>query len=228
VNALPKINNLFMTFPQYGNDVGVGFNAQKQKDLFKTSYDPLIVKVSAQTPTPADADGVVSYYTRYYYKKENPSRLLEIKVTPNNIPYVFFSIPREAGEYVFGVKLTDNDGGETKSEDIIGNGPIVIFPADAKSVDVPIVTMKQDKINIEAGETVTFDVTARILSNRPDFLDNRVFKYDFDSDGVIDLITKNDRAQYTYTKPGTYTARVTVFYRNFAGTDDSESIEVKQ
>jgi len=99
-----------MTFPQYGNDVGIGFNANKQKDLFKSGIDPLIVKVIANTNQPVDSDGTLSYYTRYYYKKENPTRLLEIKVTPSSINYVFFSLPTEAGEFAFGVKLTDNDG----------------------------------------------------------------------------------------------------------------------
>jgi PKD repeat protein len=93
VNALPKINNLIMYFPQYGNQFGIGFNQNQQKDIFKLSYDPLIVRIVAQSPNPIDADGVVSYYTFYFYKKENPSRIIEAKVTPGSIPYAYFSLP---------------------------------------------------------------------------------------------------------------------------------------
>lgn len=227
VNALPILNSLFMTFPQYGNDVGIWFNANKQKDLFKSWVDPLVVKVTANTAQPADPDGTLSYYTWYYYKKDNPTRLLEIKVTPSSINYVFFSVPTDPGEFAFWVKLTDNDGWEVKSEDVIWNGPIVIFPADSKTVDRPIVTLRQDKRIIDAWETVRFDVVTKLLSSRTDFIANRVFKYDFNGDGVDDLITKNDSAEYIYTKAWSYKPTVKVVYRLQQGIADGDIVEVK-
>ncbi len=34
-------------FPQYGNQVGVGFSENTTKDIFNDVFDPLIVKVAA-------------------------------------------------------------------------------------------------------------------------------------------------------------------------------------
>jgi len=57
-------------------------------------YDPLIVKATAQNPV--DIDSQISYYKRYYYNKNTPDNLLEVKITPGDIPYAFFSVPRIA------------------------------------------------------------------------------------------------------------------------------------
>jgi hypothetical protein len=43
---------------------------------------------------PKDPDGFVSYFKRYYYYKDDPSRPLETKITPGDIPYTFFSLPK--------------------------------------------------------------------------------------------------------------------------------------
>ena len=50
------------------------------KDIFSTTYDPLMVKVSA-TET-IDPDGFINYFKRYYYYKDDPIRILETKITP--------------------------------------------------------------------------------------------------------------------------------------------------
>ncbi len=47
VNALPKLDNIVLFFPQYGNEMGVGFSENNVKDIFNGTFDPLIVKVSA-------------------------------------------------------------------------------------------------------------------------------------------------------------------------------------
>lgn len=98
-NALPVMENLTISFPQYGDDSGIGFNQNKIKDIYKIDYDPLVVRLNAQNSK--DPDGFISFYTWYYYNKEDPSRLLEVKITPSSIPYAFFSLPRVAGEYAF-------------------------------------------------------------------------------------------------------------------------------
>jgi hypothetical protein len=54
VNALPKLNNIVLFFPQYGNQVGVGFSENNAKDMFNDTYDPLIVKVNAINPIDSD------------------------------------------------------------------------------------------------------------------------------------------------------------------------------
>lgn len=69
-------------------------------------------------------------------------------MTPGSTPYVYFSVPRIAGEYRFGVELFDNDDSVgISSEQIIGNGPIVVFPPDSKSPDIPVVTLIVDRPN---------------------------------------------------------------------------------
>lgn len=56
-------------------------------------------------------------------------------------------------------------------------------------------------MNTEVGEEVTFDVVSKILSDRSDFIKERVIQMDFEGDGTIDLTTKNDRIKHVYLKP---------------------------
>jgi hypothetical protein len=77
----------------------------------------LIVKVQATDPK--DSDGFISYFKRYYYYKDDPSRAIETKITPGDIPYAFFSLPKIPGEFMFGVTLYDSDDGIHSSENII-------------------------------------------------------------------------------------------------------------
>jgi len=227
-NALPKIDNLILTYPQHGNEVWVGFKENNVRDIFNSEIDPLIVKVTAMNPV--DSDWFVSYYKWYYYYKDDPSRQLEVKVTPSDIPYVFFSLPKMPGEFMFGVTLYDNDDGKQSSEDIIWNWPIVFFPPDVTRPDVPMVTLKADRTTVEVWDEITFDVISKIVSDRPDFVKERTIYYDFDWDGVYDLITKKDRVTYTYTKPNStwYVPRATVLYRWYKWVGQWWSIIVKK
>lgn len=142
-----------------------------------------------------------------------------MKVTPGSTPYVYFSLPRIAGEYRFGVEMYDNDDIEgIRSEDIIGNGPIVVFPPDSKNPDIPIVTLIVDRPSAKVGEAVTLEVKSNVLTNSDDFVANRIIKYDFDGDGTDDLSTKDTKVTYVYEKDGIYTPRVKVTYRGRSGT----------
>jgi len=48
VNDLPVLQNIQMTFPQFGNQVGVGLSQGQEKQVFDgSSIDPLIVHVVA-------------------------------------------------------------------------------------------------------------------------------------------------------------------------------------
>jgi len=213
VNALPKLDNVILNFPQYGNEIGVGFSENNAKDIFNDTFDPLIVKVSATNAT--DPDGFISYFKRYYYYKDDPSRTIETKITPGSIPYVFFSLPRVPGEFMFGVTMYDNDEGQQSNEDIIGNGPLVFFPPDVSRPDIPLVTLKSDITSAEIGDEVTFNVISKIISDRPDFIRERTIRYDFDGDGAWDLITKSDRVTHVYIDPNElwYRPRAAVLYR---------------
>lgn len=231
-NGLPSLNTIYLSFPQYSNDVGIGlFQYNAPKDPNFEQFDPLVVRVNMNNPV--DLDGSISYIAWYYYKPEDPDRLLDIKITPGNSNAVNFAISREAGEYTFGAKLIDNDGGEIASEDIIGKGPsIFIKPKGNDSIDIPLVTIKSDAVSTKVGEEVTFTVSSKILSNRSDFKANRIIKYDFDGDGIDDLTTKDDIIKYIYTNPSPdgkpYKAKVKVIYREKVGVGYTEPIIVKK
>lgn len=147
VNDLPTLSNVVISFPQYGNEMGIGFGENNVRDIFSSGIDPVIVRVAAQSPK--DKDGVISYYKRYYYPKDNPNKILSTKITPGDIPYAFFTVPAQPGEFMFGVTMYDNDDGKQSSEDIIGNGPVVFFPPNTAQPDIPLVTLKSDKVNVD-------------------------------------------------------------------------------
>ena len=225
-NAKPTIWTVLLTFPQYGNETWIWFNqTQKSKSMFSVEYDPLIVKVSANGVK--DPDGFVSHYVWYYYQTDNPDRLLEVKITPYNIPYWIFSIPRVPWEYAFGVKVVDNEWWEITSEEILGQWPVVFFKNDA-STDIAIVTLAISPINTEVGEKVEFKAVSKIVSDRKDFASSRIIKYDFDGDGQYDLTTKKPVVEYIYNKPGKYKPKVKVIYRWYAWIAYGEMIEVKE
>ena len=227
VNALPVLDNIILAFPQYGNEVGVGFNENNVKDIFSDTFDPLIVKVSALNAT--DLDGFISYFKWYYTYKDDPTRYLETKITPWNIPYAFFSLPRVPGEFLFGVVMYDNDGGKQGNEDIVGNWPIVFFPPDVTRPDIPLVTLKSSQSTVEIWDEVQFDVVSKIISDRPDFVQERTIQYDFDGDGTWDMTTKSDRVKYVYTKPNEfgYKPRAAVLYRWYKGVGNWGTIVVR-
>ena len=232
VNALPTLSNVTLLLPQYWNEIGIGFQqtANKAQDIFNTNkIDPVIVKVSADNAQ--DSDGAISYFKRYYYPKDNPNKILETRVSPGNIPYTYFSIPRQPWEFVFGVKMFDNDDGVKTSEDILGNGPLIMFPNDGTQPDIPLVTLKASTIATEVGQEVTFDVISKVLSDRPDFAKSRVIHIDFDGDGTDDLVTKDDRIKYTYTVPSPekqpYQPVAKVYYRDYMGMGESAPITVR-
>lgn len=227
VNALPKLDNLVLFFPQYGNEIGVGFNENNTKDIFNDTFDPLIVKVQATNSL--DPDGFISYFKRYYYYKDDPSRPLETKITPGNIPYAFFSLPRVPWEFMFAVTMYDNDEWNQDNTEIIGNGPLVFFPPDVSRPDIPLVTLKSDVASAEIGDEVTFDVVSKIISDRPDFIAERTIQYDFDGDGTWDLTTKSDRVTHIFTEPNEfgYRPRAAVLYRGYKGIGVWGTVVVK-
>lgn len=125
--------------------------------------------------------------------------------------------------------MFDNDDVEgIKSEDIIGNGPIVVFPPDSKNPDIPVVTLVVDRPTAKVGEAVTLEVKSSVLTNSADFTANRVIKYDFDGDGIDDLSTKDTKVTYVYEKDGIYTPRVKVTYRGRSGVAKGQSINVEK
>lgn len=229
VNSLPKLDNIVLVFPQYGNEMWIGFSQNNVQDTFSQQYDPLIVKTVAQNPI--DIDSQISYFKRYYYNKNTPDNLLEVKITPGDIPYAFFSVPRIAGEYMFWVTIYDIDWWYQSSESIIWNWPIVFFPPDSSKPDIPIVTLRTTESSVKVWEEVQFDVISSILSDRADFIKERTIYYDFDWDGTRDKITKDDRVSHTYNKPSPesgYKPRAAVLYRWYKWTANGQNIVVQK
>ena len=230
VNALPRLDNLMISFPQYGNEIGIWFQQwNKTQDIFNSGIDPIIVKVTAENPM--DPDGAISYFKWYYYPKDNPNKIIETRITQGSIPYTFFAVPKIPWEYVFWVKMFDNDDGNQTSEEIIGNWPLIMFPPDGKQPDIPIVTLRSDKINAEVWDEITFDIISKVLSDRSDFVKDRTIQLDFDGDGVIDMTTKNDRVKRVYNKPSPkdrpYKPVAYVTYRDHKGMWEWAQIVVK-
>ncbi len=229
-NALPRIGNISVSFPQYGNEAGIGFFNDKSSDPSFETFEPLVVRLTADNTI--DNDWYISYYTWYYYKSDDPDRILDLKITPGNTNSVTFALSREAGEYVFGVKLTDNDDESVRSESVIGKWPVIFLkPKWGESGDIPVVTMKSTQTNAKVGETVTFTTNSKLLSSRDDFVGTRVFKYDFDGDGIDDLTTKLDEVTHTYTTPSSdewYKPKVKVLYRGKVGVWYGDTMIVKK
>ncbi len=229
-NWLPTIEKVELAFPQYGNEVWIWFQNEQSKVniLSDTKFDPLIVKVEAIGAN--DPDWSISYYTRYYYDKNNPDHIFESRISPGSAPYAYFSLPKTIPwEYVFGVRMTDNDDWEVASEEIIGQSAVIPFFPDEKNLDIPMATLIADRINIKAWDEVTFTVKAKILSQRKDFNAKKTNKFDFDGDGEIDLITKDDVVKYIYKEPQTnwVVPKVEVLYRWYKWTAFWEKITIK-
>lgn len=240
VNDLPKLDSMSIYFTQFGNEVGIGLQQNVQSETFDPlKHDPLIVKISANNAR--DVDGTISQFLWYYYKTDDPTRILEMKSTPGNVPYTYFSIstkdPSLGGWNIsFGVKLIDNNDGEQYSENLIGQGPTFFLPPCKagsancdQSMDVPIVTFSVDKTDIAVWDTIVFKTKAKTLSNRPDFETQRVVSYDFDGDGTRDLVTKALEVSHVFQQPHeSITPRVQVTYRKNAVVVTGPELTVKQ
>jgi len=229
-NSLPKIDNITLSYPQYGNEMWIWLNQTSQntvQDIFNGEWD-LTVKVTASNAR--DSDWFISYFKRYYYYKDDPSRRLETKITPSNINYTYFQLKRwEPGEYMFWVTVYDNDEWKQSSEELLWNGPTVLLSSSTTNIDIPIVTLKSNRTTVDVWDEVTFNVVSKIISDRPDFVQERTIRYDFNWDGERDLITKDDQVTYVYEKPNDkwYIPRAWVLYRWYEWTAKWWSIVVK-
>ena len=223
-NSLPSLDNVSLTFPQYGNEVWIWLQSASQQAF--DSDAALTVKVTATNAK--DKDGFISYFKWYYYYKDDPTRRLETKITPSSINYTYFEL-KEPGEYSFWVTIYDNDDWKTVSEEALWNWPTVLLTQDSKNIDIPIVTLKANKSTVEVWDEVTFDVTSKIISDRSDFEQERTIRYDFNWDGEWDLITKDDEVTYVYetANPDWYIPRVGVLYRGYEWTTKWGTIVVK-
>ncbi len=227
-NAKPRLDNVLMNFPQLWSTYGIGFwvGQQSNSEQFAVESDPLVLKIDAINAS--DPDGSVSKFKWYYYNTDDPNRLLEIKYTPGNTPYTYFSIPRAPWQFMFGVEAYDNDWEGVKSEVILWPWPIVFFPPDTKNTDIPIVTLKVDRSSGKVWDEITLEAVARIISNRSDFSTNSTYSFDLDGDWTYDIITKDNKVTHVYKTPGTYKPRVKVTYRERSGIWVGEDVVIEK
>ena len=203
-NALPTIKNVTLSFPQYWDNSGVGFGWMPSSNSSATTFDcswtsNLTVKATAVNA--ADSDGSISRLRFYYYNVDDPTRIIEYKETWMSAPYAYFVLPRISWEYKFWVMVYDNDGGMVDTEELLGSNPSIYFPAQCNDSEVPSVTLKTSSQNIEVWDTVTYTIISRISNNNDDFETDRTFYFDFTWDWVWDLVTKKDKATYTFIEP---------------------------
>ena len=218
-NALPKIKNVTLSFPQYSdNTAPIWFNTTNttsttNQTIFDCSWsNNVAIKVTAVDAT--DSDWTISRLRFYYYNIEDPSRILDSKETWISNPYVYFSIPRIWGEYKFWVMVYDNDGWMIDTEEYLWSNPSIFFPSCNDS-ETPTVTLRLSSQNIEVWDTVEYSIVSRITANNQDFDTDRTFYYDFTGDWTWDLVTKKDKTTYTFLEPYEWwiTPRAAVEYR---------------
>lgn len=203
-NALPTIQNVTLSFPQYSDNTAIGFPTYTNSNSNATQFDcswtnNLTVKVTAVNAI--DSDGTISRIRFYYYNADNPDRILEYKEALINAPYAYFVIPRISWEYKFWVIIYDNDGWMINSEDVLGSNPSVYFPASCDSSDIPTVSLRLSSQSVQVWDNVTYSIVSRIWTIEENFEAERTFYYDFEWDWVWDKVTKKDTATYTFTEP---------------------------
>ena len=194
--------------------------------------DPVVVWLQLNAEIAKNA--YPSTIKRYYFNIDDPQRLIEIKFTPINIPHIYFSIPRLAGEYRFAAEIYNNLWATNLSwlivttEDDVKIWPTLFFPPSSMNPDIPMVTLKIDKPNAKVGETITLEALAKITNERTDFSSQRKFSYDFEWDWIWDMTTKDSKLTYVYKKTGSFTPRVKVTYRGYSGVATAERVNIEK
>ncbi len=234
-NNLPQLWNVVITFPQSqpnNQQIWIGVwvgNTVSQSEIDKfiaNQYERLLVKVSATWSK--DIDGQITRFIWYYYNKKSPEDWEDYAITPATVSSHVFSVPKVEGEYIFGVKIVDNDGEEISSEEILWAGPALTF-STPWSPNIPTIDAKVETDIVQVGEQVTFLLNSEILSNKSDFIQERYYKIDLDWDNIYDTPPiKDDSYSYIYEQPGKYRPKIKVVYRWSVGTDVLWEIDVRQ
>lgn len=164
-----------------------------------------------------------------YFPKDNENKILDTKLWLNS--HIYFIVPLQSGMFSFRGILNYYSWESIDLYQMLWWPILTIWP-DAKQPDIPMVTLKSDKINADVGEEIIFEVISKIASNRDDFKDKRVIQIDFDWDGEYDLTTKNNSVKYVYTKASPtespYLPTASVIYRDYRGVWEWAPIVVKE
>ena len=216
-NALPTIGNVTVSYPQASDNYNsnpFASDTNSTQPIFGCSgTSNITVRVAAEDIS--DSDWNVSRLRFYYYNTDDPSRILEYKESWYEVPYVYFVIPKRAGEYKFGVMVYDNDEWMVDSNEYLASNPSLYIPAVCEDTNVPIVTLRVDHNNIQVWDEITYSIVSKISTENDDFKTDRTFYYDFTWDGIRDLVTKKDSVTHTFTEAyeDWFTPRAGVEYR---------------
>ncbi|MFB0964650.1 MAG: PKD domain-containing protein, partial [Patescibacteria group bacterium] len=144
----------------------------------KADSDPVVVKVVANNAI--DEDGVITSYLWYYYTDSDPEPQ-DFRITRTNS--TAFVLPRINGKYYFAVTMEDSNGEKVNSDDQREERYSLTLASD--NINTPLITLKADKTNVNAGDKVKFDaIVKNVLQN--DISDKAEYKWDYNGDGFYD------------------------------------------
>ena len=175
--------------------------------------DPVIVNVNAVWAT--DRDGVITSYLWYYYTDldDEPQ---DFRSTIG--PSTKFVLPKITWNYYFVVLLADDSEDRISSEEIWKRANLTLA---WDNINVPIVELKTPDNNVAVFDEVIFNSKVQNILKQ-DLSKKVAFFWDFDGDWFYDLETKTSSVTYSYSKPGTYYAKLKVKYKGFTNTRNIE------
>jgi len=176
----------------------------------KADTDPVVVKVTANNAV--DEDGVITSYLWYYYTDSDPEPQ-DFRITRNNS--TAFVLPRINGKYYFAVTMEDSNGEKVNSDEQREERYSLTLASD--NINTPLITLKADKTNVNAGDKVKFDaIVKNVLQS--DISDKAEYKWDYNGDGFYDETTDKPTVSHVYDKPGSFNMKVKVTYKGISNT----------
>lgn len=176
----------------------------------KPDADPVVVKVAANNAT--DPDGVITSYLWYYYTDSDPEPQ-DFRITRS--PATAFVLPRINGKYYFAVTMEDSNGEKVNSDQQREDRYSITLASD--NINTPLITLKADKTNVNAGDKVKFDVIVKnVLQN--DISDKSEYKWDFNGDGFYEETGDKPTVTHVFDKPGNFNMKVKVTYKGISNT----------
>ncbi|MDQ1344035.1 MAG: repeat protein [Patescibacteria group bacterium] len=198
MNAYVKVENVLPTFSSLSIAVD------------KPEADPVIVKVTANNAI--DEDGVITSYLWYYYTDSDPEPQ-DFRVSRS--PATAFVLPRINGKYYFAVTMEDSNGEKVNSDQQREERYALTLVSD--NINTPLISLKADKTNVDAGDKVKFDVIVKnVLQN--DISDKAEYKWDYNGDGFYEETGDKPTVTHVYDKPGNFNMKVKVTYKGISNT----------
>ena len=158
-----------------------------------------------------DPDGKIVEY-KWWATREGSTEKVDIHTTSE--PSTVITLPiygpsKQTNRYTFHVEIRDSDGAKIDNDSLFGES---IFVDVVNNDNTPIeVELTADKVDLSAGDTVTFRAAAKTGSGGA--VSDALYKWDFDGDNTYDDLNSGSMASYRYEISGKYTMRLKVEYR---------------